>query len=143
MNMHRIWGGSLVLVLVLAGPVGCWTHTNKVKQWIETAPQSPEQDFSGRWQVDTETLGWTPGNNRMFLQQDRGRLSGSFEGYDLLGVVEGNKVILFGLREDVVYFTWQMTYGPDSQTLTGRQCESFVPNEPPAYCTAMSSHKIQ
>ena len=65
------------------------------------------------WQVDKESLGWVPsGANRMFLMQDGSRLSGTFEGYDLLGVVDGNAIVLFGLREDVVYFSWHLNYNP-------------------------------
>jgi hypothetical protein len=141
MNKRFIWIGFLVVVL--AGAMGCWTHTHKVNQWIETAPQFTDQDFSGRWQVDTESLGWAAGENRLFLLQNQARLSGSFQGYEILGVAEGNYVILFGLREDVVYFTWQLLYSPQSNAFTGKQCESFVPEKAPSYCTAMSVHKIQ
>ena len=75
----------------------------------------------------------------MFLMQDGSRLTGSFEGYELLGVVNGNAVVLFGVRQEAVYFTWHLNYSPSGEAFLGKQAEGYVPVlEPYAYSTAMS-----
>lgn len=135
--------GVLFSALVI-GMTSCYTNRGEVNEWIAKAPMDATEDFSGRWQVDTESLGWVPsGANRMFLMQDGSRLSGTFEGYDLLGVVDGNAIVLFGLREDVVYFTWHLNYSPSQKAFLGRQCEGYIPVlKPRGYSTAMSVHNI-
>ena len=75
--------------------------------------------------------------------QDESRLSGTFEGYDLQGVVNGNAIVLFGLRQDVVYFTWHLNYYPSREAFLGKQVEGYIPVlKPYAYSTVMSAHKI-
>lgn len=136
---------AAVLFSALAiGMTSCYTNRGEVSQWIAGAPNNATQDFSGRWQVDTESLGWIPSEaNRMFLTQDGSRLTGTFEGYDLLGVVNGDAIVLFGLRQDLVYFTWHLNYNPSREAFLGKQVEGYIPVlDPQGYSTAMSVHKI-
>ena len=115
---------AVLLSVLTMSMTSCYTYSGEVHKWIASAPQNASHDFSGRWQVDTEALGWVPSQgSRMFLTQDSARLAGSFEGYDLLGVANGDALVLFGLREDAVYFTWHLKYSTTRDAFLGKQVE--------------------
>jgi len=94
---------------------------------MDTVPQEAVYDFSGEWLINPAKSTWMISYAPMQLKQMETRIIGTFDAYGILGVVNRERVILFGLREDVVYYTWHLTLVPGAKELVGKQCEGFWP----------------
>jgi hypothetical protein len=115
-------------ILLFSALAGCgWTKQGSVEQWISSAPQHSVMDFTGRWQVNTSSSEWVVSWAPMFLNQSQARVTGIYGEYELMGVVNNNEIIFFGLQKGLVYLTWHLTYHPKLKALMGKQCDGYRP----------------
>jgi len=125
MNKHRL-APFTFCVLVAAVLTSCGgTKQAVVEEWMAMAPQHATKDFSGRLRPENWGTTWMPSYGPMLLSQTQAKLNGMFGDYELVGVVNDNEIVLFGLLQGVCYYTWHLTYLPKTDSIIGKQCDGF------------------
>ena len=146
--MRKVFLLCIAVVLTVA-MVSCAkpVYRQTVDEWMSTAPASAKYNLSGQWRgPEGHSYNYWTGYHHssfgtMMLVQKGTRITGTYDEYDVVGVVNGAQVTLFGLHQDVVYYTWHFTYSPDAKMLTGRMCDGYYPR-PESHCYPITLEKV-
>jgi hypothetical protein len=117
---------------VVVGMAACgWANKEAVQAWLDAYPQDAQVDVSGKWSdpgggVDYET-GHHYGPSFLMLFQNGNKVTGSFRGKELMGIVSQNRVYMAALKSGAVYFTLHLTYDEKTGSLYGKNCEFWCP----------------
>ena len=116
-----------VCILIAAMLTSCaGTRQAVVENWLASAEQHAKRDFSGRWYPENTGNYWLPSTGPIILSQTQAKIKGMFGDFEVMGVVNDNEVVLFGLQYGVVYYTWHLTYLPKAATMMGKQCDGYI-----------------
>jgi hypothetical protein len=137
-----------IAVVLTLGMISCAkpVYRQTVDQWMSTAPAKAKYNVAGQWRgPEGHHYNYWTGYNRssfgsMMLVQKGTRITGTYAEYDVVGVVNGAQVTLFGLHGDVVYYTWHFTYDSKSKILMGKMCDGYYPTVE-AHCYPLSLEK--
>jgi len=122
-------GGIPAVALLLFLAAGCSTRLETARRWMESTPQRATMDFTGRWAPDSTGCGWVPTWDPMLVIQNGTRVKGFFGEYELLGVVKTNRLVVFGVLDGRVHYTWHLEYEDKLRALLGKQCAGYQPEE--------------
>ncbi len=125
----------LLAVVLIAGFAGCGSAVPRetAEQWLGSLGGSSKYNVSGTW-LTPSSQGYVPyrgyyqsGPEAFVLVQERSKISGNYNEYELIGKISGDKVFLVGLYDNMVYYTWHFRYAGKAKALVGKQCDGYYP----------------
>jgi len=128
-----------VAVLLVAGGFGCGTtvHKNTAEQWLNSMEGGSTHKVGGAWK-GPKAQGFSPYSGYydatfgpIVLLQEGVKLTGTYNEYEVIGRITGDKVFLVGLYGDAVYYTWHFRFVPEAKALIGKMCDGYFPKEEP------------
>ena len=136
-------------VLFVAGLSGCGKSVPRgtAEQWLNSLAKGSRYKVAGQWK-GPQTQGFSPYSGfydatfgAIILVQEGSKLSGTYNEYEVIGRISGDKVFLVGLYDNVVYYTWQFRYASKAKALIGKMCDGYYP-ELEAHCYPLTLDRV-
>ena len=124
---------AFVLCLAASMTACGWTKRETAQEMLDGFGGDPLVSVSGKWaQNGAVNIQWggpfgglRVGPKFLMLVQEHNRVSGTFDNYEIIGTVNGDRVRLAAIAEGVVYYTFHLRAVPEQGTMFGKLCEGY------------------